>query len=648
MLPLPLLAALLLPAWAEDDAAEEEDEVPSEVVVVEAKVSELTRKTVSEEEVRRSGAETVTQLLEQDVAVSASTGGRGERQFVLRGFEQRQVAVFVDGVPATIPYDGYQDMNRFPASMIGELDIAPGPSAGIYGPDSLGGTVRVRTRAAPAEPEHLAAVKVGAHGALDASAYAGGPAGPVKLRVGGGGRSTPGEPLPASFRKTDREDGGLRDNSDRWSQDAHLRADLDLGRAGSLETGVNFLQGNWGVPVSLEESRPRYWRWSDYRDLGLSLRHQTRPGAKIEAREVAWFGHNSNVLDSYDDATLTTQEGSSSFHSTYKDHRVGGAVTFGAQPGRGGEGPVALGGWLFADHQAHNSQADTGEAWERIATTLLSGAVTAETRTEGWFGAFVGLELDAELPGSGIEFEPAPLFVGPSVGLEARPADWIQTSLGAARRARSPTLKERFSEGMGYRQPNLDLGPETAWHVGWDLRVNPVPATVIQLSLYDAEVSGLIEEVPLGDGTAQMQNVDRARLAGAELTAGAELPHWLSTRVAVGLLHAKQLDEESPDDRLEYRPGWQARWSETLRLGSRVELRGAVSLVGSQWFLNDDTLEWGGLGTYWLVDAYAAYLPTTRTTLRLRATNLLDASYQTRYGYPDPGRRIWLEAEVRL
>ncbi len=649
MSPWLLILALGAPsAQAEDDSAEDGEDTPSEVVVVQARVSSLTRSTISEEEVQRSGAETVTGLLEQQVSISASTGGRGERQFVLRGFDQRQVAVFVDGVPATIPYDGYQDMNRFPASMIGELDIAPGPAAGVYGPDSLGGSVRVRTRPAPAEPEHLATLRTATHGALDASAYAGGPVGPLRLRVGGGGRSTPGEPLPRSFTATQREDGGLRDGSDRWSQDAHLRGDLDLGRVGSLEAGANYLQGSWGVPVSLEESRPRYWRWSDYRDLGLSLRHATPEGSKLHSREVVWFGHNTNVLDSYDDACLCTQESDNAWHSTYRDQRVGGAITTSARPGRDGEGPVALGAWIFADHQAHRSQADTGEDWERIATTLLSAALTAETRSDGWIDGFAGLELDGELAGSGVDFAPAPLFVGPSLGIEIQPVEWLQSSLGAARRARSPTLKERYSEGMGYREPNLELGPETAWHFGWDLRVNPVAATMLQLSLYDAEVSGLIEEVPLGDGTVQMQNVERARLMGAELTAGAELPHWLSTRVAFGLLRAEQLDMDAPDDRLEYRPGWQARWSEVVRVGSKVELSGALSVVGSQWFLNDDTLEWGSLGSYWLVDAYAAYRPTSRTTLRLRATNLLDASYQTRFGYPDPGRRLWLEAEVRL
>ncbi|MFH1465796.1 MAG: TonB-dependent receptor plug domain-containing protein [Pseudomonadota bacterium] len=642
-----LLALLLaaLPVVGAEDQAADQDEVPGEVVVVEAQAAALDLHTVDEAEIARTGAETVATLLEQDVAVTASTGGRGERQFTLRGFDQRQVAVFLDGVPATVPYDGYQDLNRLPATMLGRVEIAPGPSAGIYGPHSLGGAVQLRTRPAPAEPEHLAILRAAAHGALDAAAYAGGPVGPLKVRVGGGGRSSPGDPLPLSFAPTSREDGGLRDNSDRRSEDAHLRADMDLGRGGNLSANANYLQGAWGVPGGLEESRPRYWRWSDYRDLSASLRHDGRPDARVRDGEVLWFGRNTNVLDSYDDASLSTQEGSGAWHSTYRDERVGGAATLRARPGTA---PFSLGAWLFADHQVHHSQGDVGEAWEQIATTLMSGALTAETRTETWIEAFAGLELDAEIPGQGTAFAPAPLFLGPSLGVEIHPGDRLHTSLGVARRARAPTLKERFSEGMGYREPNLELGPERAWHFGWDLRVNPVEATALTLSLYDAEVSGLIEEVPLGDGLSQMQNVQRARLAGAEVGANAALPDWLESRLALGLLYARQLDVAAPDDRLEYRPGWQVRWVETLHLGDKLELRSNLRFVGAQWFLDDDTLVWGQLGTIWLWDAMVAFAPTTRSTLRIRAENLLDASYQTRFGYPDPGRTIWFEAEARL
>ncbi len=652
---IPTLAALLLlarPLAAEDSPQGEEDEpsessgaegLADEVLVIEAQRAEISLRRIDEEEVRRRGAPSVAALLEQEPSMHAASGGRGERQLVVRGFEQRQVAVFIDGVPASVPYDGYLDLGKFPATLVESVTYAPGAAAGIYGPDSLGGALRIRTRPPPAQPEGAALVRGAAQGAVEAAAHTGGPLGPLRLRLGGGGRATLGFPLAAGFEPVEREDGGLRDASDSRSQDLHGRVFLDMGRAGELEAGANYLQGAWGVPTGLEDDAPRYWRWSDYRDLGTSLVHRTPSEARVALEEMVWLGANSNVLDAYDDASRTTQEDDSSWHSTYRDRRWGGALTASGQPG-----PLRIRSWLFGDHQVHRSVADIGEAEERVATTLLSAAASAETDLPGSLQGFLGLEADGELPGQQSDFTPAPFFLGPSTGLQWQPAEVFRLALGAARRARTPTLKERFSESLGYREANTELGPETAWHVGLDLELIPFHGASLAVAGYDAEMQGLIEDVPLGGGRTQLRNLGRARLLGAEARLRLLRPDWLDSRLEAALLRAQRLDVEAPDRRLECRPAWQLAWSEILRPWGRLELWGRLRVVGPQWFLNDDTLAWGRLGTYLLADASLALLPTPASTLRIRAANLLDADVQARFGYPDPGRELWLELEMRF
>ncbi|WP_353721228.1 Plug domain-containing protein [Dyadobacter sp. 676] len=43
----------------------------------------------------------------------ANVGPRNESVVYLRGFDLRQVPVYIDGVPVYVPYDGYVDMGRF-------------------------------------------------------------------------------------------------------------------------------------------------------------------------------------------------------------------------------------------------------------------------------------------------------------------------------------------------------------------------------------------------------------------------------------------------------------------------------------------------------------------------------------------------------
>ena len=78
-----------------------------------------------------------------------------------------------------------------------------------------------------------------------------------------------------------------------------------------------------------------------------------------------------------------------------------------------------------------------------------------------------------------------------------------------------------------------------------------------------------------------------------------------------------------------------------------VEAWTAVRAVGPQWELDDNTLTWTRLGTYFLWDASVGWRPDEALLLRLRATNLLDHTITTAIGFPEPGRRVWVEVEFR-
>ena len=631
-------------AWAEGPEASTpatEDPPPVTEVVVWGRSEEPGPEVlaVDDTDVDRTGARTLAEVLEQSVAFNARAGGRGERIFTLRGFDQRQVAVFVDGVPSTVPYDGQIDLGKFPATMVGRIDVAGGASAGLFGPGGLGGAVLIRTRPAPDVPGARANIRASSFGGVDASAWGGGPLGPARLALSVGARGQPGWPLPGSFAPTSREDGGLRDASDLSSLDLHARADLPIPRAGTWSATFNGMSGAWNVPTSLTDDAPRFWTFSQYDDLSASAGHASAPGARVRSEERLFVAANTNVLDAFDDASRTSQE-RYGFHSTYRDHRVGGRASIAHAPA---DGPVELRGWVFVDHQRHVGVDDIGEPEDRAATTLGSTALAAAV-AEGNARAFLGVEADGEVPAEG-DFAPAPFALGPSFGAgwHTRIAD---LDVGVARRTRAPTLKERFSTAFGLRVPNLDLGPESAWHFGVDAELRPAEALRVQLSAWDAEVRGLIDSEPVGGGLSQYVNVNAARLAGGEGAVVATWPAALASRLSAGLLSARRTDTPPPDDRLEYRPAFQVAVDETLRLPEDLSLWSGLQVVGPQYFQDSDTLDWGQLGTWARWDASVTWAPSPSTSVRLRGTNLLDASYQTARGFPEPGRAVWVEVGV--
>ena len=74
--------------------------------------------------------------------------GRYESGIVIRGFEafgsaDSAVPVFIDGVPAFIPYNYSMDMGRFTTNGLSVVSVSKGYSSVLFGPNSMGGVVNI-------------------------------------------------------------------------------------------------------------------------------------------------------------------------------------------------------------------------------------------------------------------------------------------------------------------------------------------------------------------------------------------------------------------------------------------------------------------------------------------------------------------------
>ena len=74
--------------------------------------------------------------------------GRYESGVVVRGFEafgtdDSAVPVFIDGVPAYVPYNYTMDMGRFTTNGLSTIDVSKGYSSVLYGPNAIGGVINI-------------------------------------------------------------------------------------------------------------------------------------------------------------------------------------------------------------------------------------------------------------------------------------------------------------------------------------------------------------------------------------------------------------------------------------------------------------------------------------------------------------------------
>jgi outer membrane receptor protein involved in Fe transport len=222
-------------------------------------------------------------------------------------------------------------------------------------------------------------------------------------------------------------------------------------------------------------------------------------------------------------------------------------------------------------------------------------------------------------------------------------------TLTGAHRGRFPALKERYTSGaLGTKVPNPGLQPETSWNLGADAAWRPVRGVSILAGAFDSKVSGQIENVPVGGGMEQLQNISGARLMGAEARVSASPWPPLGLDAGYAYLHARAFDRppaarpEYESDRLEYRPAHRMRLAAAYRPLRWLRFSGDVTVTGPEDFQNKDTLRWGELGWSAVSGLRADLRPERGVDIWVQATNLLDAFVQSEYGYPEPGREVWI------
>lgn len=649
-------AGLLLsrPALSQQDQQDDADLYETVVTVQATEQDSPSIKKIKRRQMEQQDARSVSDVLESEPAVHVTTGSRGERIFTLRGFDQKQVVVLLDGSPAYIPYDGRVDLNMIPAELIEHVTLIKGPGSVLYGPNGLGGAVNIVTRRPGTGPLIETVLETGRSGSLKLRGYHTHSAGRMAYTIHGGLNRRDAYALSSRFEAQPNENGHLRDNSDLEMVNLGGRVRWELSDDHELETGVTYIDGDRGVPPSTVVNPPRHWRFSVWRGLNVSVGHQGRYAGSLQVDELFYLSLFDNLIDSYDDATLSSQDTQRAFSSWYHDRIVGGRVRCRYRTDGLPWGPTALRLWSGAQLDYHRRVDDPDQHLSPETRALITAAPEAELFFSERLSLLAAFQVDVGIP---VE-EPADqkmnsqLGLGPLVSLRFDPRQDIILRATVARRSRFPSLREMFSSANGAYKPNPDLRPESAWNLGLESTWRVWSWLNLQAAFFHAEVDDLIDRVPLGADAAagpylfQQQNIGSARLAGTEVGLRLRPWRWLQLGMGYVLLYARLTDGRrtaGSSDRLQYRPAHKAAFQLVLAPWRWVELASVLRVVGPQDFMHpEDPDRWGSLGSFARWDARLQVEPWSWGSVWLSLRNILDANYQTEFGFPEPGRELWV------
>lgn len=645
-----LMAAAVLAACVGSAWAQQADEVApfglGTVVISGARsqVGEIGNQQVSSlvsrQEMQQFNRNNVGDALDLLSGVTVSTNSRNEKTIAIRGFDSRQVPLYIDGIPVYVPYDGYVDFNRFSTADLAGIQVAKGFSSMEYGPNTLGGAINLVSRKPKAALEGDAMVGIGSGSERIASANIGSNQGWWYMQAGVAYDQADSFPMSSDFRPGASEDGGARNNAERRDSKVSLKFGWTPG--GSDEYALSYYQqhGRKGQPPSTDPTVARYWKWPYWDKESLYFISRTALGASESLKVRAYHDNYGNEVDTYTNASYSVLKTSGSGsvgtgRSIYHDWTNGASIELESR--RFTQHTLRLIAHYKLDkHLETDANNTTGAIFkDALVSYALEDNVQLAPATMLSLGAGLHQMRPQQVYSSGNPYTLPDVKTAHDwqAGLFHDLAANDRLYATIAQKSRLPTLKDRYSQRLGTYIENPGLRQERARNYELGYQGQPWRGGQVQAALFYSDISDKIQAVANVAGTrSQMQNVGKVRSSGVELDARAALNRW--AELGAGYTYTELKNVSAPATRLTDVPRQKLTAQALLHPHAALDLVAYAEHNSSRWASN--TVELGGFTTMNLKLAYRA---VAGVTVEAGVTNLNDRNYMLADGFPSAGRQ---------
>ncbi len=660
---LRLLPALLLAAFAVAPAAAQDGTFQLGTVVVTGSANapdSVAEQVLGKDEMQRNNADTVGAAVATLPGASLSRNNRNEETVFLRGFDVRQVPVFVDGVPLYVPYDGYIDFARFTTFDLAEIRVAKSGASLLYGPNTLGGAINLVTRKPVRVFEGDVRLGLASGNEKQAAVNIGSNQGLWYFQLGASYLDANSFPLPGGFRDfkaKPTDTGNYRENAYRTDKRLSFKVGLTPNATDEYALGYVRQEGEKGNPVYTGQSTSgiRYWQWPYWDKDSLYFISSTRLGSDNVLKARVFHDTYKNKLDAFTDGSYAQKLSNTSFPSIYNDTSTGVALELANYSFKNHELRVAL-------HVKEDKHADTNPLSDdkhyRDVTTSLALEDTVTLAPDWRLRA--GISHDKR-DAKEVYYWPVGSTSATNGVLElTHQLDTRGTEAYAiaSHKTRFPTIKDRYSARMGRALPNPDLKPEVANHLELGVKGSPWAGGQGQAAVFYSRITDLMQNAIVsapvgtcGKGSStcdQAQNIGKARSSGLELS----LEQSLSSHWAVGgaytYLARRNLSDASvrltdtPRHRLYAALNWTPSDAWEVRTSLETEQGRTVPFAGS------GRSAYGDLGGFAIVGVKATWKAGKDMALDFGVSNLGDKWYELGDGLPMPGRSWFVHGTYRF
>jgi len=655
-----VLASMLVSASASVAAADDAWDKVEEISVTVARSEDRALQpahTLDEQAIERRQPTDFTEVFRAVLGVGIRTNSRGEAVLRLRGSEERQSQIFIDGAPISVPWDGRADLSLFPASFIRKVSILKSAAPIEYGANAVLGVVDISTYEKADDFRLNARTEMGSHGSRLVEGEVFVPFEGASLQLGGNhfkrDAITVASRDPIPF---DPLAGEGRTNTDLESTSFFAAAALER-HWGTVRISAMDIDAEKGIAAAAHidpaEGKPRFWRYPDWHMTQISLAGDVSLGEATDLRINSWHQRFSQQIESYGDVTYSLTEE----RQDDRDRTYGGRL-------------VLSHNWQHLTTRLVTSLQESTHT--QTETDLLANTVGDPERFRQRLFS-VGGEVDIPVSDTvkssfSIAYDRAstPLTgerpVQPAISKwaaagatewQATPDLTVTATLG--QRTRFPTMRELYGNALGRFLLNPDLKPETAL-VG-DVTFAWAPASQpfeITVTPWFTRIDDTLSQRNITvDGTARRQrvNLDGSKGVGVEAVI-----NWQASSAVTMEANAFWQDLKADRDAEGIRPTLYQRPKSQLLLAANYETPGGSSVraemnhLGQAYDENEDgTVARLGTSTEFNVKFYIPVKQTDYGVWQVygAVNNITDTTILPQLGLPDAGRTFKLGIRLK-
>lgn len=538
-----------------------------EVVNLATTVTEVT-----EEDIKARGAQTVGQALDQLPGVDVKTGGKGQSVVRIRGFDQDDVKVLIDGVPAHETYFGSLDLSLIPVDSIAKITVIKGASSVLYGANTMGGVINIITKKGGKKPVTELTTSFGDYNTRNYIFNHGAEVGDFNYWFTYGYRESDGFRLSDDFDENSRhvgkdstyhEDGGRRDLSDYEKQTVNAKVGYEPDKDTKVYLSFDYHNNERGCPTEFD----RYWTFSKWDQWHLNLVGEKKLNEFLTIKARGFYvDHDDTLIDVSRDNHQTKIKWFE--ESAYDDYSAGGELHAHLDFGRFSLLKTGF-NYIRDNHKQQeffdqdtcgvgkkcgtletNTFAAGWQQQEEYESDTYTFAIEDEIRPTDRLSLVFGLSYDYYKPKQAYN-QPVPDSidaVNPQGGVvfDLTEDTTIHASIG--KKTRFPQLQELYSEYTG-GNPDLDPQKTICYEVG--AKHHFTSSIKGSISCFYNDIEDMIERERRANKSVYV-NIGEACTQGVETTLDMNITDRF--QVGVNYTYLSTEDKENDERELEGRP----------------------------------------------------------------------------------------------